>query len=836
MRLRRLRLENYRKYRSANIEFPDGIIGIVGRNGAGKSTLIEAIGWCMYGGDAARTNQGEIVASGAPPGATCAVTLDVEMDGEAVTITREIKLGRSTGTARVFLQGRSGAEVTGGQAVSSYMARRTGMDRVAFFSSVFAQQKELAGISGLKDAERKKTVLRLLGIDTVERALALIKGDSRDLRQQIDARRAVMKDEREIKGDLDDLEKKRRDADKRARDSRASAAGLERELKAAEKKHGKLEDKKGRDQARRAALDKALAARESKREDLAEKERELEGLRRDDRKLGSLRPSLRKHEAARKKLERLARDEARHVKKADAAAVLSRAEGRIQSLREESAKISEKLDSARSVASDQDAIRQKMSALQAELDGAREARAAAATDSAKASAEASNLKAERDEIVSLKRLGKCPRCRRTLGNSFAALLASTELDIKALEKRGADRKRDAERLDKQIRSVKSDLDEARGRLEQCQKAEGEASSLEASLASNDSRMGELHEEARAAEAEAKKFPGLSYDKKKHEAAKKELGVLEAARDQALALQERVQRIPAVRNKIRELEKAMRKHDAAIKAEEEAIEKIAFDGAAYAASEAARDQTQGAYHAAREEAIKLEGDLREARLEAKAKRSELEEAKKAASAVKELEGRTESLGLLQGYMDGFKDGLISRIRPALSSRTSDLLRLTTSGKYPAVEFDDSYAVRIASDGGKFGLDRFSGGEQDLVSLCLRIAISKELSERAGTAGARFIVLDEVFGSQDAERKPAILGALAGLSGEFGQILLITHIEDVREALPYALHVIEEGDGSSRIEVESRYAGPAGSLPAPAPPPAAPAGAPRSARSRSRGRHK
>ena len=831
MRLRRLRLENYRKYRSADVEFPDGIIGIVGRNGAGKSTLIEAIGWCIYGGAAARTNQGEIVASGAPPGAACTVTLDIEMDGEAVTITREIKQGRSAGTARVFYQGRSGAEVTGVQEVSSHMARRMGMDRVAFFSSVFAQQKELAGLSGLKDAERKKTVLRLLGIDTVERALTLIRGDARDLQQQIDARRAVMKDEHEIEGDLDDLEKKRRDAAKRAKDSRADAAELGRELDAAKKEHGLLEEMKSKDQARRAALDSAQAVCGSKRVNLAEKKDELDELVRDDRKLRPLRPSIRRYASARKKLEKLGGDEAKHEKKVAAAAALSRAEGQVKRLRDENANISKKRDSAKATAPDRDKVNQRISSLQAELDGAREARAAAAAESDKTLAEASSLRVELDEIASLKRLGKCPRCKRVLGDSFATLLASTESKIKELEEMGANQQEDSKRRGRQIASAESGLDEAHASLERCQKAETEISALEARLGSNDERIRGLLEEAVAAEEEAKRFAGLSYDKDAHERAKEEFGRLEADYNLALALQERVRRLPAVRAKIKKLEETILGHEAAIRAEEEAIRTIAFDGDEHAASKDRLDAAQASYHAARERAIEVDGDLKEVRQEIAGKESELKDAKKAASEAKALEGRAEALGLLQGHMDGFKTDLISRIRPALSSRTSDLLRRTTGGKYPAVEFDDSYAVRIASDGGKFGLDRFSGGEQDLVSLCLRIAISKELFERAGSTGSSFIVLDEVFGSQDAERKPAILGALAGLSGEFGQILLITHIEDVREALPYALHVIEEENGSSRIEVESRHAGPAGPGHAPPPPPAASIGGPRSARGRS-----
>ena len=41
MILRRLRLKNYRKYRTLELEFPTGLIGVMGRNGSGKTTIFE---------------------------------------------------------------------------------------------------------------------------------------------------------------------------------------------------------------------------------------------------------------------------------------------------------------------------------------------------------------------------------------------------------------------------------------------------------------------------------------------------------------------------------------------------------------------------------------------------------------------------------------------------------------------------------------------------------------------------------------------------------------------------------------------------------------------------
>ena len=49
MILKTLTLRNFRRFKNSTIEFPDGVIGVIGLNGAGKSTIFEAIAWVLYG-------------------------------------------------------------------------------------------------------------------------------------------------------------------------------------------------------------------------------------------------------------------------------------------------------------------------------------------------------------------------------------------------------------------------------------------------------------------------------------------------------------------------------------------------------------------------------------------------------------------------------------------------------------------------------------------------------------------------------------------------------------------------------------------------------------------
>src|SRR5215211_2397369 len=103
------------------------------------------------------------------------------------------------------------------------------------------------------------------------------------------------------------------------------------------------------------------------------------------------------------------------------------------------------------------------------------------------------------------------------------------------------------------------------------------------------------------------------------------------------------------------------------------------------------------------------------------------------------------------------------------------------------FDDSYSI-----------ERFSGGESDVASLCARVALSRIVASR-GDNTLGFLVLDEVFGSLDAGRRNNVLLALERLKRSFGQIFIISHVAEVQEsALVDEVWMLEEDEeGKSTV---------------------------------------
>jgi exonuclease SbcC len=132
---------------------------------------------------------------------------------------------------------------------------------------------------------------------------------------------------------------------------------------------------------------------------------------------------------------------------------------------------------------------------------------------------------------------------------------------------------------------------------------------------------------------------------------------------------------------------------------------------------------------------------------------------------------------------FEQYVVSRLTPALSEMTSDLVRQVTDGRYDEVCFDDNFGIMVRDgDENPFPLATFSGGERDVIALCARLALSQMIGQQAAEQPG-FLVLDEVFGSLDRSRRTRMLelfGNLSSVSDRFQQVFIISHVDDVRTA--------------------------------------------------------
>src|SRR5512137_2038833 len=109
MILKSISLKNFRKFKDAFVEFPDGVTGVVGLNGAGKSTLFEAFAWVLYGPAAARTAADQIKREGAAPSDPCRVEIEFIFDDDTYRVVREMSGKNLSASGTVNLNGKIAA-------------------------------------------------------------------------------------------------------------------------------------------------------------------------------------------------------------------------------------------------------------------------------------------------------------------------------------------------------------------------------------------------------------------------------------------------------------------------------------------------------------------------------------------------------------------------------------------------------------------------------------------------------------------------------------------------------------------------------------------------------
>ncbi len=122
-----------------------------------------------------------------------------------------------------------------------------------------------------------------------------------------------------------------------------------------------------------------------------------------------------------------------------------------------------------------------------------------------------------------------------------------------------------------------------------------------------------------------------------------------------------------------------------------------------------------------------------------------------------------------------------------------LRLETQREKVTGGVAETLDIIIADELGARPYEMFSGGEGFRANLALRIAISRLLARRAG-AQLQTLIIDEGFGSQDAQGRSLVVEAINSIQHDFERIIVITHIEELKDLFPARIDVVKTAHGS------------------------------------------
>jgi exonuclease SbcC len=129
----------------------------------------------------------------------------------------------------------------------------------------------------------------------------------------------------------------------------------------------------------------------------------------------------------------------------------------------------------------------------------------------------------------------------------------------------------------------------------------------------------------------------------------------------------------------------------------------------------------------------------------------------------------------------------------------MVRFETQREKVSAKKDEAATIEtldivISDELGPRNYEMYSGGEAFRVNFAVRIALSKLLARRAG-ARLQTLVIDEGFGSLDASGRERLVEAINAVQDQFEKILVITHIEELRDMFPARIDIVKTGGGSS-----------------------------------------
>ena len=795
MRLHRVKLLNFRQHADTEIVLGDGITAVIGPNGAGKTTLLEAIAWAFYGAPAARGSRDSLRWNRAPARSAVRVEVDFSLG------PHEYRTVRTLYGADLYLDRGDAPVANSQQEVTAAIQRLLGMTREEFFNTYFTGQKDLAVMAAMGPTERGRFLSRVLGYEKLRTA-------QDQLRERRSALRGELQGLERGLGDPAELERERTAAlERRAAAARAREAADAAWRHAAERRDREgpawTEIVKRRESVLSLDGERRLAEQrvEEARRDFERLDREMAEALTARSRLDELRPRLEAVAPLREELDRLEREAQAAGRRRTLTGQLDELRRQATRLEERRTALSEAPAALERAQAEYEAARQALAERQGEEEKTRtewvRARQEAETRRAALADQYRDLQVHRESIVTAGPDGVCPTCKRPLEEEYAGVLATLGRQLEEIEINGKYfRQRIQQLADEpdEVRAVQEAVRAAGRTAEEASEALGTARARARELADVQEELGRLAERLRETEQTIASLPER-YDADRHEAVRTQLKALEAVGSQAAEYRVKAARAEQLVQEAEAAERVLSEREAAVRSLTETIADLGFSEERFAE---ARERYERAEAQVREAELVLEGrkgDFRAAEEALASAERRLRE--RAARAVRADEVRRDLHlhdELDRAYQD-LRGELNAQLRPELSDIASEFLSDLTDGRYHELELDEQYRILVLEDGEPKPV--ISGGEEDIAHLVLRLAISQMVAERAGQP-LSLLVLDEIFGSLDEARRQHVVGLLRRLADRFPQVVLITHIESVRDSVDRVLRVsLDPGRGAAVV---------------------------------------
>jgi len=845
----KLRLENFLSYRGpVELDFADiSVACLWGENGSGKSAILDAITWALWGKTSRTSSSRELVHLGSDE---MAVELEFISGQDLYKVRRTFNRNRTPQEQLHLYQVREGRPWPIMEATKADTQKKIDkllrMDYDTFINSAFLAQGRAGEFTSKPPSERKEVLGRILGFDFWDRLEEKAKekrkeaeNKERELLGELKQIEEEIKEEKRLKDELKQARAEYEQLNVRYSKLQEELRSIEDELHALKEKERTLNEK--RDKLGRLAKD--IGEIEGK---IKENRRKLEGYQETIKMEKEVLENLEKLRKVRGELESL-KEEIEGLKPFEAKAnelerkiaeERSRLEGELKVLKGQEKLLAKDIANLEGYRKELAEVEEGLALLDAQEMEAEEMESRVE----KLTEELSNLRREKDLaneearrlMEQLKMLSQaeanCPLCGHPLSShrkdeligEFQNRLESIMASIREKDQKEMELKREREEMQRRIQALQENLSRRNelvkrkaGLEEKAERLEEEAQELEKlrarireieEILQSGSYALELKAERGALEEALSKlrefeerWNQLSKEEKALSVWEREAQKLEDAREFCQVLEKTLMEFE------KELERKRReKEDLELEVkrlEEEVAYKVEVERRL---EEKERE---------REEASKKRDEAwgRVASIESQLKKivelkSSKEEKEAELRQVREEKGLYQELAEAVGK-NGVQAMIIDTALPELEREANALLARMTEGRMQ-VRFDtqkstqggkvqETLEIKISDEKGTRDYKLYSGGESFRVDLAIRIALARLLARRAG-APLSVLFVDEGFGTQDAEGLDKVVEAINSIRDEFKFVLVITHLEELKEMFPVRIEVTKRPSGSS-VEV-------------------------------------
>jgi len=781
MILSKLHLENFKKYTSYDIEFGEGLVGIIGKNGSGKSTLFEAILFALYGELKNRGTKDVIRNANASEKDAVVVELEFEFEDAEYKIQREFRGKALTANAKLYKNGD--LTTTGAKEVTTAIVNLTKMSRDAFMHTLFASQKELTSLSTLKNEDRKKMIRKLLGLEKIDFIENSLVEKSRELKREINAFDEVLLSAEDVKEKQEQIQTNKTTKEAFAKDV---------ELKAKELDAIKLHEQKLKKELEIFAKTKEEKQKRFSELELIKNSKSLELL--NEAKLIAQNHEL---EHKQQKLQELSHFKIEYIslqeqlkEQEKLKEYYLKKEGltkELVQLREQYSKSKTDIQALELACGNYDELLFTLKNLELTLAGLDENIKNKHTIEnelkAEIAGEQKQIDITNEKITKLRELGSdsaCPTCTRPLLEEYDNVIHSLVSVVNNAHQKKIDEYK------KQLQNV---VTQKAAFEAQMKPKEKEFLELTNTLKVIESKLGDLkiaqehfkqvEQKGLKNKEELKALETFSYDEKLHKEIITKFTLIEAQYKHVVSLETELKRAPLVKAELTAIIKKIEELTVAEQAKEAEFNLVIYEDVKHKHTLEEHEATLKTIETKATILNEIKVQIASIEGEIKTIQNALDNNETHKKKVQSKQDDLVDYEKIKTSLAEFKTKLNAKVAPRISAIASEMYAQITKGKYQHIEVSNDFDFFIYDEGKKYPIERYSGGEIDLANLVLRIAISKTLTELSGASSIGFLAFDEVFGSQDEARRMEILEAFHTIKEQYRQIFLISHEMEIKE---------------------------------------------------------